>query len=282
MTRILGVHGVGNYRAGLDPAGAARRLASTWQRALAGGPLADGSGVKLAVAYYAHHLRVAGSQGVDGDLDELDPTAREMAYAWIDAIGLPEDRVQGPGTYPLRQALAWLAARRRLSPRLLEWFVATFFGEVARYLRAGPNDTRDAIRATVHGAIQNHGARIVIAHSLGSVVAYEALWQLPTEIDLLITMGSPLAMPHAVFPRLTPAPVDGLGARPPGVHRWVNLADLGDLIAIPIRGISQQFHHVNQDVHCSVHAFDFHLVANYLKTPTLAEVLRPHLASGRP
>ncbi|MEU6072803.1 hypothetical protein [Micromonospora sp. NPDC047074] len=69
-------------------------------------------------------------------------------------------------------------------------------------------------------------------------------------------LGSPLAMPHAVFPRLDPAPVAGLGSRLPNVKRWVNIADVGDLVAI--------------------HAFDFHMVANYFACPPLAAELSAH------
>ncbi len=56
-------------------------------------------------------------------------------------------------------------------------------------------------------------------------MTYETLWENPIpEIDLLITIGSPLAMPGVVFPRLRPEIIANRGARPPGVARWVNLA----------------------------------------------------------
>ncbi|GLZ38743.1 hypothetical protein Acsp05_23670 [Actinokineospora sp. NBRC 105648] len=44
--------------------------------------------------------------------------------------------------------------------------------------------------------IQAHQPDVVIAHSLGSVVAYEALWNSGATVDLLITLGSPLALPN--------------------------------------------------------------------------------------
>ncbi|MGH8909608.1 MAG: hypothetical protein ACRD0K_24740 [Egibacteraceae bacterium] len=125
-----------------------------------------------------------------------------------------------------------------------------------------------------------HRPRIVIAHSLGSVVAYEALWARPDpHVELLITLGSPLAMPDVVFDRLDPAPNGGRGARPPGVARWVNLADPGDLIAIP-RPLTRRFARVDADDERSIHAFAFHRVARYLACPAthahLAPYLHPH------
>jgi hypothetical protein len=81
------------------------------------------------------------------------------------------------------------------------------------------------VLTTVADTIAARGARVVLAHSLGSVVAYETLWARPDlEVELLITLGSPLAPPDVVFDRLDPAPRNGKGRRPPGVRRWINVA----------------------------------------------------------
>jgi hypothetical protein len=67
------------------------------------------------------------------------------------------------------------------------------------------------------------------------VVAYEALHQRPDlRVGTFLTLGSPLGMPGTVFEALDPEPVAGRGVRPPGVQRWVNVADVGDLIAVPV------------------------------------------------
>ncbi len=50
--------------------------------------------------------------------------------------------------------------------------------------------------------------------------------------DLLVTLGSPLALPGAVFGRLQPRPALAVGLRPANVRRWVNISDNGDPIAI--------------------------------------------------
>jgi len=70
--------------------------------------------------------------------------------------------------------------------------------------------------------------RVVVAHSLGSVVAYEALCAHPEwPVTDLVTLGSPLGVPHIVLHRLVP-PVGTW----PHVTRWVNVTDSGDFVAL--------------------------------------------------
>ena len=70
---------------------------------------------------------------------------------------------------------------------------------------------------------------MLLAHSLGSVVAYETLWARPDlQIDLLITLGSPLGMPDVIFDQLDPAPIARRGQRPPGVAD----EDAGELVPV--------------------------------------------------
>jgi hypothetical protein len=74
--------------------------------------------------------------------------------------------------------------------------------------------------------------QLIVAHSLGTVVAYEALCaNLEWRVHSLITLGSPLGIPNLVFEALTPPPVEGRG-RWPGVTSWVNIADQGDIVAL--------------------------------------------------
>jgi hypothetical protein len=54
------------------------------------------------------------------------------------------------------------------------------------------------------------------------------------------------------------------------VRRWVNIADVGDLVAIPPGGVPLRFTGVAADHTSAIHAFDFHLAANYLACPPLS------------
>lgn len=273
MTRIVGVHGVGNHRPGETPEQAGQHLSDIWRRHLS----ANTPWIRdVEVAYYADELRSPGRQGSD-DLAGLSGEAELMTRIWLEQFGLPDGVRQGWGTWPLRQALAWLSERRGLSPRMVELFVSAFFSEVSTYLGQTGASARTKARNRVVEAVRRQRPTIVIAHSLGSVVAYEALWVCQdVPVELLVTLGSPLALPHAVFPRLDPSPTETRGARPPSVATWVNLADPGDLVALPPKGVSRRFTGVDADQHDVVHAFDFHLASNYLSCTRLATVLHEH------
>jgi pimeloyl-ACP methyl ester carboxylesterase len=72
----------------------------------------------------------------------------------------------------------------------------------------------------------------VIAHSLGSVVAYEALCAHPEwNVQTLVTLGSPLGIPNLIFDKLTPRPENRKGAWP-NIKQWFNIADSGDIVAL--------------------------------------------------
>ena len=77
---------------------------------------------------------------------------------------------------------------------------------------------------------------MIIGHSLGSVIAYDALWKLSHEgtsacrVDLFLTLGSPLGT------RFVQKRVLGHGARgrqrfPANIRRWHNITAVGDLTA---------------------------------------------------
>ncbi|TDB77931.1 hypothetical protein [Micromonospora sp. KC723] len=94
-------------------------------------------------------------------------------------------------------------------------------------------DASRRVRATeaVAGAI-TRDTRILIAHSLGSVAAYDALCLLPRHhVTHFLTLGSPLAMPHLVRGRVTAFTAFGRYAWPRSLARWINFFDARDPIA---------------------------------------------------
>jgi hypothetical protein len=88
---------------------------------------------------------------------------------------------------------------------------------------------RDEIEAGVRQALQPDVPTVVVAHSLGTVVAYNLLrregqaqrWNVP----LFVTLGSPLAV-TAVRAKLAP------NRHPPCVGRWFNALDERDVVAL--------------------------------------------------
>lgn len=74
--------------------------------------------------------------------------------------------------------------------------------------------------------------RIVIAHSWGSVAAYDALCLLPQHnVTHFLTLGSPLAIPHYVRGRLAAFSACGRHAWPRTLARWLNFFDGRDPVA---------------------------------------------------
>jgi pimeloyl-ACP methyl ester carboxylesterase len=69
--------------------------------------------------------------------------------------------------------------------------------------------------------------KVLIGHSLGSVVAYEAAHRMQQPLPLLLTLGSPLGLQTIIYQRLRPQPP----GFPSNVQRWVNIADRDDFIA---------------------------------------------------
>ncbi|MET8499810.1 serine peptidase [Streptomyces microflavus] len=273
---IVAVHGIGNHLSGRSPEQAATELAGQWQlklqRGFAAAGLCDQPLPPLHVAYYAHHTQAAGRQAV---VPELPTGEREQSVviAWALALGSPtlEER-QGLITAPIRQVLSWVSRRRNVPIETVIRLAVQLASEVSRYLHVP--QVRAAAQSAVAESIRRVRPQVVLAHSLGSVVAYEALHAHPElTVDCFVTLGSPLGLPGGIFDHLVPAPIADQGARPAGVRYWVNLADTGDLVAIP-RRLGDRFP-VDQHADTPMGRLDFHSFGAYLSSPLTAAAITP-------
>jgi hypothetical protein len=285
---VVGVHGIWNHSylssAGGDLEVAGKAISKDWA-----GWVAQGLGAlrqpvvapaKVPVAYYADCLRRAVEQGT-GDPAMLDPFAQELFAAWVDDLRL---EVLGPGAAPLtpegrltkwllRQPAAWLAEH---FGAMAVSVVSAAAGELATYLDPEFADLRQRARNRVIALVTEQRPRVLVAHSLGSVVAYEALCAIPdVRIEMFVTLGSPLGLGRVVFERLEPPPF-GKGIRPPGVRYWLNIADRGDPVAVP-PGLGTRFDGVDADRETSIHLVDPHRAKSYLRCAEFASALAPYL-----
>ena len=77
---------------------------------------------------------------------------------------------------------------------------------------------------------------LLIGHSMGSIISYDALWELshnhgnPVSIDLFLTMGSPLGQ-RFMQRRISGHDSNGVDRYPRNIRRWKNMAATGDLTA---------------------------------------------------
>jgi hypothetical protein len=81
---------------------------------------------------------------------------------------------------------------------------------------------------------------LLTGHSLGSVIAFDVLWELshrfavPGRVDLFLSIGSPLGL-RFVRERLLGAHERGRRRYPTNIRRWVNLAAVGEMTALDRR-----------------------------------------------
>lgn len=153
--------------------------------------------------------------------------------------------------------------------------------QVRRYLTEP--DLRARIQRQLAQAV-DEDTRVIVAHSLGTVVAYEALCANPDwPVRALVTMGSPLGISHVVFHRLRPAPTPtGNGGPPRGhwpgaVRQWTNIADGGDVVAL-VKDLRPLFGEDVQGflIHNGAKAHD---VAPYLTAPQTGAAIHAGLVA---
>ncbi len=115
--------------------------------------------------------------------------------------------------------------------------------DLRRYVK-NRNDIADLIRRLLkmplRAACKAERPVLLIGHSMGSIVAYDSLWQLSQKpgveckVDLFITMGSPLA--QKFIQRRIKGSTEARDNRyPRNIRRWVNIAAVGDLTSSDMR-----------------------------------------------
>ncbi|MGQ4384933.1 hypothetical protein [Streptomyces sp. SAS_270] len=238
MTRLVLAHGIAQQYKGADS------LLADWFPALTDGvTLAAGPRLRrsdVSMAFYGDLFRPAGHRGLG--IPELDASdvedglERELLLAWWEAAARAESQVTGPDravrlrTPDLVQRALDALSHCSFFAGLSERLVIHSARQVRRYFTEP--ELRAAVRDRLAQAL-TADTEVVVAHSLGTVVAYEVLCAHPELRDLsLVTLGSPLGVRSLVFDRLVPAPGAGHGRWPAPVKRWSNIADRGDAVAL--------------------------------------------------
>jgi hypothetical protein len=112
--------------------------------------------------------------------------------------------------------------------------------DVRRYL-----DNRDGVAVEIRQRLIDRlrlawdaGDRVlVIGHSLGSVIAYDSLWQLcresrnPGRVELFMSLGSPLATRY-IRKGLLGGHLSGPERYPCNIDRWINVSAVGEMVAL--------------------------------------------------
>lgn len=241
MAVIVGIHGIGQqFRGGYQ-------LGTAWFDAIRDGLVRAGCDTAaetllpddVRVAFFGHLFRPPAAMAAQeppftaadirpGPERDLLAALFETAIAQDPSLARPQDAM-GAG----RTAVQIMLTRLARTPTLARVAQRTFIGnlkQVTAFLTS--TSVKEDVLACLNAVI-DADTRLLVGHSLGSVVAYEYLCRYrPPGVKLLVTLGSPLGIPNIIFDNLTPSPVNGTGAWPGMVTDWVNVADPDDIVAL--------------------------------------------------
>lgn len=165
---------------------------------------------------------------------------------WIDVLL----NTHGPTEDDIREAHSW---HKKLSRSLymLTDYVPSLINvmpdimrqtalELNRYFQNRhnvANEIREMLKQQLRPLFESNTRILLIGHSLGSVIAYDSLWELcheeklPGKIDLFLTLGSPLGMDY-VQHRILGAYNTGSIKYPTNIRHWTNVSSVGDITAL--------------------------------------------------
>ncbi|MFF2101223.1 hypothetical protein [Streptomyces sp. NPDC058202] len=245
MTAIVGIHGIGKQQSGRH------QMAPSWRAALRDGlERASGFAVPeppLDLAFYGHLFSPAASTSPDPSLvrgrkgpghvepwqvfaglegeeleDLLEAAGEAVTPAEVEAAAA------APAKAYTRVPIPFQAVLRAMDSKFAPSAGILYFGalrEVRRYLKDA--ELKERIDAEVRAGV-SPACRVLIGHSLGSVVAFEYIRQNPRHrLERLVTLGSPLSL--RMVSKLLPNPHYGrVRGLPVTLGSWVNIRDARD------------------------------------------------------
>ncbi|ADE12378.1 hypothetical protein [Sideroxydans lithotrophicus] len=164
---------------------------------------------------------------------------------WIDAL----INKHGPTKQDIQDANSWkvrisgfilnLVDHVPVLIRLLPEDARSTDQEIRRYFSNGDNvaaEMRKLVKHILRPLLEKQEPVLLIGHSLGSVIAYDALWEMTHQEKLqgkvdFLTIGSPLGMHY--IQRYLMGMNGGRRKSYPGLIRhWINLSSEGDLVSL--------------------------------------------------
>ncbi len=294
--KVVGIHGIAHTHL------TAPEIEAEWLPSLQGGLEEAGfprmAKEDLMIAAYGVLFRPAGTRA--GTLPKLtaDDVKEEWEESllfewWQEAAKLSEQNrsqhdplgedltIQSPdfkgrGRTPMlvQRALKQLAKSRFFNKLGGERAVLFALKQVREYLH-NPDMKREIQERVAQKVTED--TRIIIGHSLGSIVAYECLCAHPEwNVHTLVTLGSPLGVSPLIFESLTPKPQAEMGVYP-HVQQWFNIADRGDIVALE-KKLAPRFGAVEDRL---VHnGWESHSAKRYLNARETGDAIASGLSSG--
>ena len=274
---IIGVHGLSNK----PPK---EQHAAGWVAAIKEGLERNCRLGPIDIGYEpVHWASINYPNPLDPDLEPYIPTPKDQPIekyrdGWMSKIraftsDVPGDIIQRGNEWFGHGPIADAVLRKKLADLSLYW-------------KSEPN--RDTLRKHVKEAVERHQSKRItlIAHSMGSIIAYDALRELGQgdtnlRVDNFITIGSPLGLPTVAANISTEWT---LLRTPSIVKRWINLADPRDPVAFDTHlkhdyDANDQGVRVEDDLILNDYVGldgnpNHHKIYGYLRCPEMSELLR--------
>jgi hypothetical protein len=243
MAKILIIHGIANQYRGEN------ELRQAWYPALCDGlALADCKDVPSIddcfCPFYGALFRPIEHLSLKDAVDETDVEDASPSEVALLTEVWKAAALTDPAVPPSISSESSLARFPRVAEKLLnalarssylvDYLPLRLFGDLKQVdLYMNDRELHERILGQVSAQIGSDTV-LVIGHSLGSVIAYEAVCRKPENVRALITIGSPLGIRNVVFDKLTPTPHllgSDLGRWPGRIREWTNIAARGDIVA---------------------------------------------------
>jgi len=155
----------------------------------------------------------------------------------------------GPTKQDIQDANSWIVMISRLIlnmadhvPALIKFLpeeIRSTDQDIKYYFNNSNNvaiDIRNNLKRVLRPLLKNQEDILLIGHSQGSFIAYDALWELTHQEKLhgkidFLTIGSPLGMRY-IKRKLMGMNGQGKESYPEIIQHWINLASVGDLAAL--------------------------------------------------
>ena len=181
--------------------------------------------------YLEHRDFELDREAIDNVIANPDATEQDIAEAsaWTRRLTL--------SIYKLGDLLPFLI------PHIATERMEVHLRDLRRYMKDDngiAEHVRRMLKVPLQAAAFGHHPVLLIGHSMGSVICWDALWQLahddstPVSVDHWLTMGSPLGQ-RFMRKQLKGAGETGRDQFPDNIRRWSNLTAVGDMTAIDPR-----------------------------------------------
>ncbi len=182
--------------------------------------------------FYGEH------RDINLDIDDIEAILKKSGPSEDDIVAVMSWK---------RRFTRWLFRTADYVPFLIPHFATEeleiHLRDFNKYLRNN-NGVAEAARHKVRRVLEDAAAQgrpiLLFGHSMGSVIAYEVLWQISRDpksdlkVDLLLTSGSPLGQ-SIVQRKLMGAHEKGAERYPGNIREWINIAAVGELTAIDMK-----------------------------------------------